>query len=130
MSLTGGNTLGRALKVKPYFETVEKYQLFFSRICDTIRPVIGEMTLRSILSNMLSYAAERYPSFSDVELHGIHINFYSLQDTHVPELQEKTLEALEFFFEEFIALIGELTSDYYTETLKGMAKEILMESPH
>ena len=125
MSASSDDSLSEALRSQPYFESIDLYHKLFSTICDKMSPVIGEMTLKSIISNMLDYVAEKHPCFADVEQEGDHIVFSNLQDTQVPEIQEQTLEALASFFDEFIKVMGDLTSNFYTDSLRELAAELL-----
>ena len=119
--------IGGALRSLPYLETIERYQKVFAQMCEKLEPSIGEITLKSILANMLDFAGEEHECFQHVEHDGTTVDFFSLQGTHVPELQEATLKALEFFFEEFIQLIGDLTSGFYTDEFRQLAEKLLRD---
>jgi hypothetical protein len=117
-------TIGGVLRTLPYFETIDRYQKVFAQMCEKLEPSVGEITLKSILANMLDFAGEEHECFQNVDHDGTTVDFFSLQGTHVPELQEETLKALEFFFEEFIQLIGDLTSDFYTVEFRQLAEKL------
>jgi len=120
-------TIGGALRSLPYLESIDRYQKVFAKMCQKLEPSVGEITLKSILANMLDFAGEEHSCLRNVEHEGTTVDFFSLQDTQVPELQEATLKALEFFFEEFIQLIGDLTSGFYTDEFQELAKELLTD---
>jgi hypothetical protein len=119
--------IGGALRSLPYLETIDQYQKVFAQMCEKLEPFVGEITLKSILANMLDFASEEHECFQSVEHDGTTVDFFSLQGTQVPELQESTLRALEFFFEEFIQLIGDLTSDFYTDEFRQLAEDLLKD---
>jgi len=76
---------------------------------------------------MLEYASQEHPSLSRAKQQGAQVDFAELKGTAGEERPDQVLDALEFFFAEFITLIGDLTSDHFTQTLRAMAEQAFPE---
>jgi len=127
MSSSSEPVFGPALRGCPLEKAVETCEQLFTDMCELVSPVIGEMTLKSILANMLEYASQERRSLSRARQRGVQIDLVGLKDTENGEQPDDVLDAIEFFFAEFIKLIGDLTSDHFTQTLQTMAEQAFPE---
>jgi hypothetical protein len=127
MKPSSAPVFGPAFRGRPFLEAIEASEKLFARMGEKIAPVVGEMTLKSILTNMLEYAAEKHGCLSKVEQQGVRVDFSGLKDAQSREQQDQSLSAIEFFFGEFIQLMSDLTSDSFTESLGQMAREAFAE---
>jgi len=118
---------GPAFRGCPFLEAVESSEKLFARMSGKVSPVVGEMTLKSILTNMLEYAVLKHGCLAKVEQQGVRVDFSGLRDAQSREQQDQALSAIEFFFGEFVQLMGDLTSDSFAESLRQMAGETFAE---
>ena len=125
MSAHKESSISQALRAQPFPATIGRYQALFAQACTRIEPLLGEVTLRSILSNMIEYVGEEHPCLKAIELEGGAVNFEALYSSEISGQHEEAFAAMETLFEEFVDLIGDLTSDYFTDELRQLAHATL-----